>query len=76
MLKITECPTCGSSKIKQVRRNWSGRYLGHPYTVPNLRFYECPDCGERLYDHAAMQKIQAHRPVVSNARSAEQLVER
>jgi len=30
MLKITKCPTWGSDKIKQVRRNWSGKYLGRP----------------------------------------------
>lgn len=62
MLKITECPTCGSDRIRQVRRSWTGAWKSLPYRVPNLRFYECPACGERLFDPAAMRKIEAHRP--------------
>jgi len=63
MLKITECPTCGSDKIKRVRRNWTDIDHGKRYTVPNLRFHECPACGERVYGHEAMQKIEASRPL-------------
>ena len=62
MLTITECPTCGSDKIKVVRRDWRGESKGEPYVVPQLEFYECPACGERLYDRDAMRKIEAHRP--------------
>ena len=59
---ITICPTCGSRKIKLVRRNSTRSYKGKPYTVPNLEFYECPDCGERLYDRDAMRKIEKYSP--------------
>ena len=69
LLHITECPTCGSSRIKWVRRNWGRSYKGKPYTVPNLEFYECPDCGERLFDHNAMQKIEAHSPAYAKSRA-------
>ena len=62
MLKITKCPTCGSRKIKVVRRNVTRQFDGQQYTVPNLAFHECPDCGERLYDREAMRKIEAHSP--------------
>ena len=68
MLKITECPTCGSGKIKKVRKNLRRETRGIPYVVPRLAFWECPECGERLFDHAAMQKIEAHRPAPSRAR--------
>jgi YgiT-type zinc finger domain-containing protein len=60
---ITQCPTCGSDQIKRVRRKWVGRSAGKSYQVPNLEFYECPVCGERVYDREAMRKIEAHSPV-------------
>lgn len=62
MLKILTCPTCGSKKIKPVKRNWVDEFQGETYTVPALEFHECPDCGERLYEAQAMRKIEAHSP--------------
>ena len=62
MVKITICPTCGSDKIKKVRRNWTSKAQGQTYTVPNLEYYECPDCDERIFGVEAMRKIQAHSP--------------
>ena len=61
-LRITVCPSCGSNKIKKVRRNWSGKYQGRSYTVRSLEFYECPVCAERVYDRQAMRKIEDHSP--------------
>jgi len=62
MIKITTCPSCSSKKIKKVRRNWTGQLEGKSYTVPNLEYYECPDCGERVYDPEAMRRIQEYSP--------------
>jgi len=62
LLKIGRCPTCGSKRIKWVRRNWRDDFQGKPYWVPNLEFYECPDCGEHIYDRDAMRKIEVHSP--------------
>ncbi|MGO9245884.1 MAG: YgiT-type zinc finger protein [Verrucomicrobiia bacterium] len=70
MLKITICPTCGSRKIRLVRRNWTDEFEGQRYTVPNLAFHECPDCGERLYDRDAMRKIEAHSPAYARSHAA------
>ncbi|MBN2272420.1 MAG: YgiT-type zinc finger protein [Sedimentisphaerales bacterium] len=61
-LRITICPSCGSNKIKKVRRNWSGTFQGRSYTVRSLEFYECPVCAERVYDRQAMRKIEDHSP--------------
>jgi YgiT-type zinc finger domain-containing protein len=61
-LRITICPSCGSNKIKKVRRNWSGEFQGRSYTVRSLEFYECPVCDERIYDRQAMRKIEDHSP--------------
>ena len=69
-LKITQCPTCGSGRIKKVRRNWRDSYRGQTYVVPNLEFFECHDCGERLYDREAMRKIEAHSPAYHKPRRA------
>ena len=62
MFRITTCPSCGSRKIKKVRGNWTGHFKGKTYTVPNLQYYECPDCGEKVYSRDAMRKIEAHSP--------------
>jgi len=69
MEKLTKCPTCGSERIKQVRRRWTGVFKGQRYVVPNVRFYECPDCGETVFDPDAVDKIEAHRPALPRARS-------
>jgi len=62
MIEITICPSCGSDKIKKVRRNLVSQFQGHTYKVPSLKFHECPDCGERIYDRQAMQKIESFSP--------------
>ena len=66
MLKITFCPTCESNNIKKVRRNWTGQVKGRTYMVPNLEYYECPDCGEKVYDREAMRKIEERSPAFSS----------
>ena len=65
MLTITSCPSCGSKKIKRLRRDWSGDFQGQAYTVPNLDYYACPDCGEKVYDREAMRQIEARSPAFS-----------
>ena len=65
MLIITKCPTCGSGKIKKVRRKWTSKFQGQTYSVPRLEFHECPACGEKVYDREAMRKIEAHYPAFS-----------
>ncbi len=70
MLTITKCPTCGSDKIKKIRRKWTGTARGQTYSVPRLEFYECPSCGEKVYDREAMRKIEAHSPALVKARAS------
>ena len=62
MKKITTCPSCGSEKIKKVKKNWKGEFQGRTYTVPALEYHECPSCGEKIYDREAMRKIESHSP--------------
>ena len=61
-LHIKICPTCGSEKIKRVVRDVTRQYKGQTYTVPKVAFHDCPNCGEKVYDREAMQKIEAHSP--------------
>lgn len=66
--RYTTCPTCGSDAIRPVCRDVTRAYRGQSYTVPQLTFQECPVCGEVIYDHAAMQKIEAYSPAYAKRR--------
>lgn len=67
---ITRCPTCGSAKIHRVRKTVTRTHAGRTYVVPDLTFWECPACGERVYDRAAMRQIEAHSPAYLKTRRA------
>ena len=71
-LKIKTCPTCGSAGIKEMKKDWKGECQGKTYTVPSLSFYECPDCGERLYDRDAMHRIEEKSPALGKAHRGRQ----
>ena len=62
MIQIRVCPSCGGDKIKRVQQDWTGKFQSQSYTVPLLEFYECPACGEKIYDREAMQKIESYSP--------------
>jgi YgiT-type zinc finger domain-containing protein len=61
-LQIKTCPTCGNQKIRRVVRDLTRKYKGQTYTVPKVGFYNCPNCGEKVYDHEAMLKIKSYSP--------------
>jgi YgiT-type zinc finger domain-containing protein len=67
-MTITKCPWCGSERIERVRRQWNGEFQGQPYKVENLEFYDCPDCGERVYNREAMQEIETRSPAFRKPR--------
>ncbi len=66
-LQITICPTCGSDKIRRVVRDITRSYKGQTYIVPKVEFYDCPNCGEKVYDREAMLKIEANSPAYHKA---------
>jgi YgiT-type zinc finger domain-containing protein len=70
MLNISKCPTCGSGKIKKVRRKWTGKFQGQTYSVPKLEFQQCPACDEKVYGREAMRKIEAHSPAHIKTRAS------
>ena len=61
-LFIKTCPTCGSDKIQLVVNDVVRKYQNQTYTVPSVEFYACSNCGEKVYDKAAIQKIEAFSP--------------
>jgi YgiT-type zinc finger domain-containing protein len=67
-MQITQCPTCGSTRIAKVQRDWAGEFQGKKYRVEALEFYECPVCGERILDREAMRRIEAQSPAFKSRR--------
>ena len=67
-MQIRKCPTCGSSKIQRVQRDWTGEFQGKRYIVEALEFDDCPSCGEQVFDRAAMRRIQEHSPAYRQQR--------
>ena len=61
-MRISRCPSCGSGKIERVLRDWTGEFQGKKYNVDALEFYECPACGEQVFDRDAMRRIEARSP--------------
>jgi len=51
----------------------SGTRQGKRYSVPGVEFYECPNCGEQIYDPAAMRQIE--KRLKSSFVTANKLVE-
>ena len=60
--RIRTCPTCGSEKIHRVLRDILRQHKGRDYIVPKVEFYECSNCGEKVFDREAMLKIESHSP--------------
>jgi len=69
-LQIKSCPTCGSKKIKLVCKEITNTFKGQTYTVPAVEYYECPSCGEHVYDREAMRKIESYSPAFAHKRAA------
>jgi YgiT-type zinc finger domain-containing protein len=67
--QIKTCPTCGSDRIKRVVRDVIRRHKSRTYTVPSVEFYDCPNCGERVYGREAMLKIEDYSPVYRTTRA-------
>jgi len=68
MVQIKHCPTCGSDKIRKVRRDLTEEYQGKSYTAPNVEFHDCPVCGEKVFDPEAVRLIQSYSPAFAKSR--------
>jgi YgiT-type zinc finger domain-containing protein len=61
-LVVNICPTCGSRRIRRVRRAIPSKRGGEPFTARGIPVDECPDCGERLFSPKALDQIAAQQP--------------
>jgi YgiT-type zinc finger domain-containing protein len=59
MLTIKTCPTCGSKDIRKVLRSIANEHNGERIVVPRVPCWECPSCGERLFDREGSRRIDA-----------------
>jgi YgiT-type zinc finger domain-containing protein len=62
-IKLTVCPSCGNKNLKKVHKTVAGTRHGKRYSAPNVEFYECPDCDERIYDPVAIRQIEEYSHV-------------
>lgn len=63
-MEITICPVCGG-KVKKVKEDWVGIFKDQEYVVPELEYYICEDCGEKIYPREALKKIETYSPAYS-----------
>lgn len=64
-LTIKICPNCGSDRIAKVCRDWQGTSRNGVYLVPQLEFYECPVCNERVFTPEAVAKRRTYSTAYS-----------
>ena len=67
MEKITNCPTCGSNKIRSIKKDQTREFKGQKYVVPDLEYQECPVCGEEIYSPDAVRKIETYSPAFTQS---------
>ena len=66
----TRCPTCGRSAVHAAVRDVTTRRSGRPIVVKAVAIEECAHCGERLFDLAALRKLEEARRNRSRRRPA------
>jgi YgiT-type zinc finger domain-containing protein len=64
------CPTCGRPGVRRVTRDVATRIGATELVVRGVEVDECPSCGERLYDLAALRRIRAARRPPRRSRAA------
>jgi YgiT-type zinc finger domain-containing protein len=56
---LNTCPTCGSPKLRFVKKNLTFMHQEREVTVPQVECEECLVCGEVITDYAANQYIDS-----------------
>ncbi len=59
MKSLKTCPICFGKRIHKVRMAFSQVIAGRKVRIPNVECYECPDCGEHIYDPVAADRVLA-----------------
>ena len=66
----SRCPTCGRAAMRRVIRDVTTRRAARSIVVNAVEIEECAHCGERLYDLAALRRLQDARRRRPRRRSA------
>jgi YgiT-type zinc finger domain-containing protein len=61
-LTIKTCPTCGSKRIRRVKRNVPSKRGSQPFIAHGITVEACPNCGEVLFSPESLEAIDAQRP--------------
>ena len=57
--RLKLCPTCGSPKIRLIKKDLIFTRQEREIVVPRVECEECPACGEVITDYAANQYIDS-----------------
>jgi YgiT-type zinc finger domain-containing protein len=60
-LVIKTCPTCGSNRIRRVKRDIESKRAGQNFIAQDIEIEECANCGERLFSPESLEQIAAQR---------------
>jgi HTH-type transcriptional regulator / antitoxin MqsA len=52
------CPVCEAGELKAVTKDVPFEYKGHGHVVGNVRGFDCPTCGESLWDERDEREIE------------------
>jgi YgiT-type zinc finger domain-containing protein len=59
-LELSECPICGSENVREVVEDVFFSVRGRQRKVPAVGHYRCFNCGERIFDLEASEKIDQY----------------
>lgn len=68
-LVMKTCPTCGTRRLRRVKRDIKSHRGGQPYVARGIEVEECANCGERLFSPEALEAIAEQQPQSKRARA-------
>jgi YgiT-type zinc finger domain-containing protein len=54
---LSKCPLCDSPNIHQTEGSVERKIHGEFIIVPSVRYWICPDCGEKIFLTVAMRSM-------------------
>jgi predicted nucleic acid-binding Zn-ribbon protein len=70
-LAIKTCPTCGSRKIRRVKRQIESNRGGHPFIAKNIEIEECPIAASGFSARKLLRKLRPNVPGAGRGPAAE-----
>ncbi|MBI4041636.1 MAG: YgiT-type zinc finger protein [Deltaproteobacteria bacterium] len=58
-IKLTQCPMCGSSEIREIVEDRVYEKLGKKVVVPDVPREKCFSCGEQFFDQDSFEVIES-----------------